>query len=163
MLCCVSFPQSLASTPRLLSKRRRATKVLFKEPERAVFIPHSHPICPMTSIFWWNRSKNHSHNKLNKHQQLLWFCFVFITRNMDQCMATKSLSAAENTHIWKSPYNALQAQYWINLRHVWQWIAALLLLYWFQLQNHYLIANIFRNAGMMLLTLYLQLNKYKCV
>ena len=141
-------------------------KVLFKEPEWAVFIPHSHPICPMTSIFWWNRSKNHSHNKLNEHQQLLWFCFVFITRNMDQSMATKSLSAnktAENTHIWKSPYNALQAQYWINLRHVWQWIVSLLMLYWFQLQNHYLIANIFRNAGMMLLTLYLQLNKYKCV
>ena len=26
-----------------------------------------------------------------------------------------------------------------------------------------LITNIFRNGGMMLLTLYLQLNKYKCV
>ena len=166
MPCCVSFPQSLASTPRLLSNGRRATKVLFKEPERAVFIPHSHPICPMTSIFWWNQSKNHSHNKLNEHQQLLCFCFVFITRNMDQSMATKSLSAnktAENTHIWKSPYNALQAQYWINLRHVWQWIVSLLMLYWCQLQNHYLIANIFRNAGMMLLTLYLQLNIYKYV
>ena len=31
------------------------------------------------------------------------------------------------------------------------------------LENHYLITNIFRNGGMMLLILYLQLNKYKCV
>ena len=86
--------------------------------------------CPMTSIFWLNRSKNNSHNKLKEHQQLLWFCFVFITRNMDQSMATKSLSAnktAENTPIWKSPYNALQAQYWINVRHVCEWIVSLLM------------------------------------
>ena len=138
MPCCVSFPQSLASTPRLLSNGHRETKVLFNEPWRApkrgVSILHSHlNICPMTSIFWWNRSKNHSHNNLNENQQLLWFCFTFITRNMYQNMATKSLSVnktAENTHIWKSPYNALQAQYWINLRHVWQWIVSLLMLYW---------------------------------
>ena len=34
---------------------------------------HSHLICPMTSIFTWNWSKNHSHNKLNGKQQLLWY------------------------------------------------------------------------------------------
>ena len=87
-------------------------------------------------IFRWNRSKNHSRNKLNKKRQLLWFCFAFITRNM----ATKSLSAnktAKNTHILKSPYNALQAQYWINVRHVCQWLVSLLMLYWFQLQNYF--------------------------
>ena len=76
---------------------RRIMKVLFKKPEQApkhgVSILHSHlNICPMTSIFWWNWSKNHSHNKLNENQQLLWFCFAFIMRNMDQNMATKSLS-----------------------------------------------------------------------
>ena len=44
--CSVSFPQSRASTPRLLSYGRRATNVLFKEPDRArkhgVSIPHSY-------------------------------------------------------------------------------------------------------------------------
>ena len=37
MPCCISFPQSLASTPRLLSNERRATKVLlgsFSKPRR---------------------------------------------------------------------------------------------------------------------------------
>jgi len=80
----------------------------------------------MTSIFSWNRSSNHSHNKLNGKQQLLWSCFAFNMRNMGQNTATKSLSAhktVENSHILKSPYNALQAQYWINAHHVCQWIA----------------------------------------
>ena len=93
---------------------------------------HSHVICPMTSIFWWNRSKNHSHNKLNGKQQLLLFCFAFITKNMDQNMATKSLSGNKTaeSHIGKSPYNALQAQYWMSIRHVCQWIVPLLMPYW---------------------------------
>ena len=134
--CSVVFCfQSFASTPRLLPNGCRATIVLFKVPERApkhgVSIPHSHlDICPMTSIFWWNWSKTHSHNKLNERQQLLWFWFAFITRSMDQTMATKSLSAnktAENTPIWKSPNNALQAQYWINVRHVCEWFVSLLM------------------------------------
>ena len=37
--------------------------------------------------------KNHSQRKLNGKKQLLWSCFAFITRNMDQNMATKSLLA----------------------------------------------------------------------
>jgi len=125
----------------------------------------------MTSIFPWNRPKNHSHNKLNGKQQLLWSCFAFNTRNMGQNTATKSLSAhktTENSHIWKLPYNALQAQYWINAPHVCQWIVSLLMFYWFQLQNNRLpgkittlITNIFGIGVMLLLTLYLQLNKDK--
>ena len=40
-----------------------------------------------------NRSKNHSHDKLNRKQLPLWSCFAFITRNIDQNKATKSLYA----------------------------------------------------------------------
>ena len=94
----------------------------------------------MTSIVSWNRSKNHSHDKLNGKQQLHWSCSAFITSNMGKNTATKSLSArktAENSHVWKSPYNALQAQYWINVGHVCQWIVSLLMPYWFKLQNYF--------------------------
>ena len=52
---------------------------------------HSHPVCPVTSIFSRNRSKTHSHNKLNRKELPLWSCFAFITRNIDQNTATKSL------------------------------------------------------------------------
>ena len=51
----------------------------------------------------------------NRKQLPLWSCFVFTTRNIDHNTATKSLYAhktAENSLSWKSPYNALQAQYW---------------------------------------------------
>ena len=57
----------------------------------------------MTSTFSGNRSKNHSHNQLNRKQQLLWSCFAFITRNVGQHTATRSLSAhrtAKNSHLW---------------------------------------------------------------
>ena len=97
-------------------------------------------ICPVTSIFSRSRSKNHSHNKLNRKKLSLWSCFAFVTRNIDQNTATKSLYAhktAENSHSWKSPYNALQAQYWINVHHVCQEIVSLLIPYWFKLQNGY--------------------------
>ena len=43
----------------------------------------------------------HLHNKLNRKKLPLWSCFAFITRNIDQNMATKSLYAqktAENSH-----------------------------------------------------------------
>ena len=56
--------------------------------------------------------------------------------------------------------NALQAQHWINVRHVCQWIVSLLIPYWFQLQKiTTLITIIFGIGVMMLLTLYLQLDK----
>ena len=58
--------------------------------------------------------KSFTHSKLNEEKQLLWSWFAFITRNMVQNTATKSLSdhkTAENSDIWKSPYNALQAQW----------------------------------------------------
>jgi len=130
--CCLMGARS-PEAPKLWV---RATKVLFKEPvwtpKHGVLEIHSQVICLMTSIFSRNPSKNHSHNKLNRKQQLLWSCFTFIMRNMGQTTATKSLSVhktAENNHIWKSPYNALQAQYWINIHHVHvcQWIASLLM------------------------------------
>ena len=79
---------------------------------------HSHLICPMTSIFWWNRSKNHSHNKLNGKQQLLLSCFAFITGNMAQNMATKSLSALKQQ---KKDHIGM------NIHHVCQWIVSLLM------------------------------------
>ena len=85
-------------------------------------------------------SKKSFHNKLNRKQLPLWSCFAFITGNIDQNTATKSLCAhktAENSHTWKSPYNALQAQYWINVPHACQWIASLLIPYRFKLQNGY--------------------------
>ena len=94
----------------------------------------------MTSIFSRNRAKNHSHNKLKRKQLPRWSCFAFITRNIDQNTATKSLYAhktTENSHTWKSPYNALQAQYWINAPHVCQEIVSLLIPYRFKLQNGY--------------------------
>ena len=40
-------------------------------------------------------AKNHSHNKLNRKQQLLWLCFAFIARNMGQNTATKSFSSQQ--------------------------------------------------------------------
>ena len=86
---------------------------------------HSHPICTVTSIFSRNQSKNHSYDKLNRKQVPLWSCFAFIMRNIDQNTATKSLYAhksAENSHSWKSSYKALQAQYWINVHHVCQYL-----------------------------------------
>ena len=52
-----------------------------------------HPICPVTSIFSRNRSKNHSHNKFNRKTLPLWSCFAFVTRNTDQNTATKFLYA----------------------------------------------------------------------
>ena len=76
--CCLTGARS-PEAPKL---RMRATTVFFKEPECApkhrVF--HSLLICPMTSIFSWNRSQNHSHNKFNGKQ--LWSNFAFITRIM---------------------------------------------------------------------------------
>ena len=54
------------------------------------------------------------YNKLNENQQLLWSWFAFIMRSLDQNMATKYLfthKTADNSHVLKSPYNALQAQY----------------------------------------------------
>ena len=58
-------------------------------------------------------------------------------------MTTKYLSThktADNSHIWKSPYNALHAQYWINapVNHVCHRIVSLLIPYWFQSQNSYM-------------------------
>ena len=52
----------------------------------------------MTSIFSRNLPKNHSHSNLNEKQQLLWFCFAFITRNMGQNTATKSLSVHKTAY-----------------------------------------------------------------
>ena len=56
----------------------------------------------------------HMYNKLNENQQLLWSWFAFIMRSLDQNIETKYLfthKTADNSHVWKSPYNALQAQY----------------------------------------------------
>ena len=57
----------------------------------------------------------HTVYKLNRNQQLhvLWSCFAFIVRNLDQTMATKylGLHSQNSRNIWKSSYNALQAQY----------------------------------------------------
>ena len=101
-----------------------ATKVFFKEPEWA---PRHGVSIPIQSVRWPQSSQEidqkiiREHNKLNRKQLPLWSCFAFISRSMDQNTATKSLYAhktAENKHSWKSPYNALQAQYWINVHHV---------------------------------------------
>ena len=59
------------------------------------------------------RDETRDGNKLSQNQQLLWSCFADITRSLDQKMAKKYLSTnktADNSHIRKSPYNALQAQ-----------------------------------------------------
>ena len=58
----------------------------------------------------------HMYNKLNENQQLLWSWFSFIMRSLEQNMATKYMylsthKTADNSHVCKSPYNALQAQY----------------------------------------------------
>ena len=86
--CCLTGTWS-PEAPKL---RVRATKVLFKEPEWApkhgVFIP---------SNLSDEIGQNHSHNKLNGKQQLLWSCFAFNTRNMGQNTSTKSLSAHKTT------------------------------------------------------------------
>ena len=61
--------------------------------------------------------KNHSHDKLNKKLPL-WSRFALITRNIEQYTFSpahkrKQQKTAKNSHGWKSPYNALQVQYWI--------------------------------------------------
>ena len=57
--------------------------------------PSNISIYPVTPIFSSNRAKNHLHNKLNRKQLPLWFCFAFTTRNIDQNTATKSLYAGK--------------------------------------------------------------------
>ena len=85
------------------------------------------PICPVNlrfsmanahsdrlGCFSWNRSWSQSYDKLNWKQLS---CFAFTTRNMGQntakCLSPliKQLKTAKNSHIKKSPYNALQTQY----------------------------------------------------
>ena len=113
-------------------------------------------------------TKNHSHNKLKRKQLPLWSCFAFITRNIDQNTATKSLYAhktAGNSHSWKSPYNALQAQCWTHVHLV--MYAKRLCLCWHLTDSSCematLITSIFRMKAMNAADVTLQLNKYKCV
>ena len=80
-------------------------------------------------------------------------------RNMGQNTATKSLSAhitAENCHSWKSPFNELQAQYWINVvHHVCHWLCVCWYLPDSSCKMTTLITNIFWIGAMMLLAYYI--------
>ena len=52
---------------------------------------------------------------------LVLFCFYYEKyRPKHSDKVSPALKTAENSHSGKSPYNALQAQYWTNVHHVCQ-------------------------------------------
>ena len=68
-----------------------------------------------------HNAKLENHLKQKTNATLVLFCFYYEKyRPKHSNKVSPANKTAENSDSWKSPYNALQAQYWINEHHVCQ-------------------------------------------